>query len=157
MVALVTVPVAGSTVTTQTPFPLRLRRFISYVYSGKGAVIAMDWATESETGTGSEMLAATGCTADRCRFLGRGFLSEGAATTSGSSAGDACSVGAAGFGLRAIEAALRLGSDFFSSGGAMFVGVSSAVGICSGTGAASSFGAVATVDELDSVFFFFGF
>src|SRR6516165_7183520 len=79
IIALVTVPVAGSTVTTQTPFPLRLRRFISYVYSGKGAVIAMDWATESETGTGSEMLAAAGSTTGRRRFLGRGFLSAGAA------------------------------------------------------------------------------
>ena len=97
IIALVTVPVAGSTVTTQTPFPLRLRRFISYVYSGKGAVIAMDWATENDTGTGSEMLAATGWTAGRCLFLGRGFFSDGAATTSLSSAGDGCSVGAAGF------------------------------------------------------------
>jgi len=31
MVALVTVPVAVSTVTTQVPLPVRLRRFISYV------------------------------------------------------------------------------------------------------------------------------
>src|SRR5262249_12972583 len=97
IIALVTVPVAGSTVTTQVPFPLRLRRLISYVYSGKGAVIAMDLATESDTGTGSEMLAAAGSTAGLCRFLSRCFLSAGTATTSGSSAGGACLVGAADF------------------------------------------------------------
>ena len=97
MLALVTVPVAGSTVTTQTPLPLRLRRLISYVYSGKGAVIARDWATESDTGTGSEVFAAAGSTAGARRFLSRCFFSAGTATTSGSAAGDACSVGAADF------------------------------------------------------------
>jgi hypothetical protein len=45
----------------------------------------MDCATESDTGTGAEMLAASGCTADRGRFLDRCFFSAGAATTSGSS------------------------------------------------------------------------
>ena len=60
MVALMTVPVAVSTVTTQVPLPLRLRRFISYVYSGNGAVIAIDCATESDIGTGAEMLGASG-------------------------------------------------------------------------------------------------
>ena len=117
----------------------------------------MDWATENDTGTGSEMLAAAGSTAGRRRFLGRGFLSAGTATTSGSSAGDACSIGAADFRLGGIEAALRLGSAFFSSGGAMRVSPSSAAGICSGTGAVSCLGAVATVGALDSGFFFFGF
>ena len=38
------------------------------------------------------MLAASGCTAGRGRFLGRCFFSAGAATTSDSSAGDACSI-----------------------------------------------------------------
>ena len=45
MFALVTVPVALSTITTQIPFPLRLRRFISTVLSGNGAMIAIDFAT----------------------------------------------------------------------------------------------------------------
>src|SRR5919197_449511 len=93
MVASVTVPVAVSTVTTQVPLPARLWRFISYVYSGKGALIAIDCATESDIGTGAEMLATSGCTAGRGRFLGRGFFSAGTATTSGSSAEAACSVG----------------------------------------------------------------
>src|SRR5262245_178442 len=97
MVALVTDSVAVSTVRTQTPLPVRLPRFASYVYPGKGAVIAIDCATESDIGTGAEMLAASGCTAGRDRFLGRGFFSAGTATTTGSSAGDACSVGVAGF------------------------------------------------------------
>ena len=99
MVALVTVPVAVSTVTTQVPLPLRLRRFISYVYSGTGAVIAMDCATESDIGTGAEMLDASGCAAGagRSRFLDRDFLSLGTATIAGSSAEGACSVGGAGF------------------------------------------------------------
>src|SRR5438552_528523 len=96
MVALVTVPVAVSTVTTQVPLPVRLRRFASYGYSGKGAVIAIDCATESDIGTGAEMLGAAGCTAGRSRFLGRCFFSGGAAATSGSSTGGACSVGVAG-------------------------------------------------------------
>src|SRR5258708_36692178 len=97
MVALVTVPVAVSTVTTQVPLPVRLRRFASYGYPGKGAVIAMDCATESDTGTGAEILAASGSTPGRARFLGRGFLSAGTAPTAGPSAGGACSVGVAGF------------------------------------------------------------
>src|SRR5205809_7394916 len=81
MVALVTVPVAVSTVTTQTPFPVRLRRLASYGYSGNGAVIAIDCATESDIGTGAERLAASGCTAGRGRFLGRSFFSAGTAAT----------------------------------------------------------------------------
>ena len=99
MVASVTAPVVGSTVTTQTPFPLRLRRFISYVYSGKGAVVAMDCATESDIAAGAEMLGASDSTAGarRARFLGRVFLSRGTATTAESSAEGACSVGVAGF------------------------------------------------------------
>src|SRR5438046_10354902 len=97
IVAFVTVPVAVSTLTTQIPLPVRLRRFASYVYSGNGAVIAMDWATESDTGTGAEMLATSGCTAGRGRFLDRCFFSAGTATTAGSSAEDACSVVGAGF------------------------------------------------------------
>jgi len=97
MVALVTVPVAVSTTTTQMPLPLRLRRFISYVYSGKGAVIAIDCATESDIGTGAEMLTASGCTAGRGRFLVRGFFSADTATTAGTSAEGACPVGTAGF------------------------------------------------------------
>ena len=96
MVALVTVPVAVSTVTTQVPLPVRLRRFASYEYSGNGALIAIDCATESEIGTGAEMLAASGCTAGRGRFRGRGFLS-GTATTAGSSEEGVSSVGVADF------------------------------------------------------------
>jgi hypothetical protein len=57
----------------------------------------MDCATESDTGTGAEMLATSDCTAGRGRFLDRCFFSAGAATTSGSSAEDACSIVAAGF------------------------------------------------------------
>lgn len=60
MVALITDPVAESTVTTQMPCPLRLRRFISNVYSGKGALVAIDCATESDTGTGAEILTVSG-------------------------------------------------------------------------------------------------
>ena len=95
MVALVTVPVTVSTVTTQIPFPVRLRRFTSYVYPGKGALIAMDCATESDIGTGAEMLAASGCTEERGRFFARGFSS----TTTGAdcSAEAGSSVGVAGF------------------------------------------------------------
>src|SRR6201981_376970 len=82
MVALVTVPVALSTVTTQTPFPVRLRRFASYVYPGNGALIAMECATECDIGTGAEMLAASGCTVGRDRLFARGFFSPGSAAPS---------------------------------------------------------------------------
>ena len=71
--------------------------FISYVYSGKGAVIAKDCASERDIGTGAGMFAASGCTAGRGRFLGRGFLSAGTAATRASSAGAACPIGVAGF------------------------------------------------------------
>src|SRR5882762_5017792 len=95
--ASVTVPVAVSTVTTQIPLPVRLRRLASYGYSGKGALIAIDCATESDIGTGAEMFAASVCTAGRGRFFLRGFFSSGKATTGDSSAGGACSIGVAGF------------------------------------------------------------
>src|SRR4029450_613616 len=97
MVALVTVPVAVSTVTTQTPLPVRLRRFASYEYSGKGALIAIDWATDSDIGTGAGTLAASVCTAGRGRFFGWDFLSTGSTAGADSSAAGACSVGVAGF------------------------------------------------------------
>ena len=71
----------------QTPLPLRLRRFASYGYAGKGALIAMDCATESDIGTGAGILAGSGCTAGRGRFFGRGFFSTGATVIGESSAG----------------------------------------------------------------------
>src|ERR1700747_1391281 len=85
MVALVTVPVAVSMFTTQTPLPVRLRRFASYVYPGNGALIAMDCATESDIGTGAEMLTASGCTLGRDRLFARGFFSAGSGGSAASS------------------------------------------------------------------------
>src|SRR5437773_9199812 len=52
--ASVILPVATSTLTTQMPLPVRLRRFASYGYSGKGALIAIDCATDKDIGTGSD-------------------------------------------------------------------------------------------------------
>src|SRR5215472_18035 len=83
--ASVTLPVVGSTLTTQMPLPVRLRRFASYEYSGNGALIAMDWATESDIGTGAAMLAGSVCTAGGGRFFGRGFFSTGKNTGADSS------------------------------------------------------------------------
>ena len=97
ILASVTVPVAVSTVTRQTPLPVRLRRFASYVYPGKGALIAMDWATDSDIGTGAGMLATSVCIARRGRFFGRGFLAIGAIAGGDSSGETGCSVGGAGF------------------------------------------------------------
>src|SRR5207253_4549500 len=97
ILASVTVPVAVSTFTTHTPLPVRLRRFASYVYPGKGAVIAMDCATESDIGTGAGMLTGSGCTAGRGRFFSRGFFSAGTAATPDSSAEGACSTGVTDF------------------------------------------------------------
>src|SRR5262245_6572436 len=97
IIAFVTVPVVGSTVTTQTPLPVRLRRFASYVYPGKGAVIAMDCATDSDIGTGAARLAISGCAAGRGRFFARGFFSAGSAAAADSSSGGACSLTGASF------------------------------------------------------------
>src|SRR4029453_6151114 len=97
MVASVTVPDAVSTVTTQRPLPVMLRRFASEGYAGKGGLIAIDCATESDIGTGAEKLATSDCTAGRGRFFARSFVSEGTAAPAASSAAGACSVGVAGF------------------------------------------------------------
>src|SRR5262245_52221359 len=110
MVALVTVPVAESTVTTQTPLPVRLRRFASYEYSGNGALIAMDWATDSDIGTGAGILAASLCTAGRGRLFVRGFVSSGSTAVPDSSAGGAFSVTGATFSLGGVDALLWVGS-----------------------------------------------
>ena len=106
----------------------------------------MDWATESDTGTGAEMLAASGRTAGRGRFLGRVFLSAGTAITVGSSAEVGCSAGVAALSLGGTEAVFRLGSIFFSFAGASCVGNPSAGAAgWSGTAAASCLVAIATV------------
>src|SRR2546430_10170060 len=97
ILASVTVPVAVSTVTTQTPLPARLQRFASYVYSGNGALIAMDCATENDIGTGAAMLATSGCTRGRGRFFSGGFFSTGTTTGADSSAGGVCSATGATF------------------------------------------------------------
>ncbi len=72
------------------PLPVRFRRFASYGYSGKGALIAMDWATDSDIGTGAGVLTGSDCTGDRVRdrFFERGFVSTGA-TAGADSSGDA--------------------------------------------------------------------
>jgi hypothetical protein len=57
MLASVTFHVTGSIAMTQTPFPVPSRRFASWGYSGSGALIAIDWATESDINTGTGMLA----------------------------------------------------------------------------------------------------
>ena len=57
----------------------------------------MDCATESDIGMGAETLAASGCTAGRGRFLGRGFRWAGTATTAETSAEGAGSIVGAGF------------------------------------------------------------
>ena len=91
----------------------------------------MDCATESDTGTGAEMLAASGCTAGRGRFLGRGFLSVGTATTAGSSAGGACSVVGRRFLTWWHRGSAPIGLGLFLFRGAICAGASSEAGGCS--------------------------
>ena len=57
IIALVTFPVAVSTIMTQTPLPATLACFASYGYSGKGALTAIAWATDSDKEVGVEKLA----------------------------------------------------------------------------------------------------
>src|SRR6266853_1612158 len=90
--ASVTVPVAVSTVTTQIPLPVRLRRFASYGYSGKGALIAMDWATDRDIGTGSGTPPTSDSTRGGGFLFGRGFLA-GAVAGGDSSGESGCSTG----------------------------------------------------------------
>jgi len=115
----------------------------------------MDCATESDIGTGAEMLAGSGCTAGRGRFLGRGFFSTGATSGADSSGGGADFVMRAEV-MFVPASTARLGSTCFSSV-AVTPGSSSVGGICSGTGAVFCSGAVAVIWEVDSTFVFFDF
>src|SRR5437899_12220751 len=90
--ASVTLPVATSTLTMQMPLPVRLRRFASYGYSGKGALIAIDCATDRDIGTGSDTPPTSDSTRGGGFLFGRGFLA-GAVVGGDSSGETACSTG----------------------------------------------------------------
>ena len=156
IVASVTLPVAVSTVRTQTPLPVRRRRFASYGYSGKGALIAMDWATDSDIGTGSGILATSDCTGGRGRdrFFERCFLSTGGTAGTDSSGGGVDFIRCCDPELDVLASTAWLGSAFFSS--VVRTGDSSSTGgVCSGGGAVFCFVAVASVCEFASALFLF--
>ena len=132
--ASVILPVATSTLTTQMPLPVRLRRFASYGYSGKGALIAIDCATDRDIGTGSDTLPTSDSTRGGGFLFGRGFLA-GAVAGGDSSGETGCSTGCGGgVPLDAIVAGTGVASLFFSTEGTVS-GDSSAASGWSGTGA----------------------
>ena len=155
--ASVILPVATSTLTTQMPLPVRLRRFASYGYSGKGALIAIDCATDRDIGTGSGTPPTSDSTRGGGFLFGRGFLA-GAVAGGDSSGETACSTGCGdGAPFDAIVGGTEAASLFFSGEGTTSGGNSSAAGGWSGTGAVFCFGTVAGLCEFDSGFFFFDF
>src|SRR3989442_2852250 len=88
IIASVTLPLALSTVMTQTPLPVILARFAWYGYSGKGALSAMAWAAGNDNEVTAKELAASGCTAGVARFFTRDFFSTGRAGVGGFSVGN---------------------------------------------------------------------
>src|SRR5438105_14471201 len=84
IIASVTLPLAVSTVMTQTPLPVILARFAWYGYSGKGAFSAMDWAAGNETEVTAQELAASGSAPGVARRFTRGSFSTGLAGVRGS-------------------------------------------------------------------------
>ena len=116
----------------------------------------MDWATESDIGTGSGMLAASDCIGGRGRdrFFGRGFLSTGATAVADPSGGAADFVGCCDDESDVWVSTAWLGPAFFSSVGRTG-GSSSAAGVASGGGGVFCFGVVASVCAFRATFFFF--
>ena len=58
IIALVTLPLAVSTIMTQIPFPVILACFAWYGYSGKGALIAIAWAADNDKEVGVEKVGS---------------------------------------------------------------------------------------------------
>ena len=68
IIALVTMPLAVSTIIAQTPLPVIFACFASYGYSGKGALTAMAWAADKDSEVGVERLATSDCAAEAARL-----------------------------------------------------------------------------------------
>jgi hypothetical protein len=114
----------------------------------------MDWATDSEIGAGSGMPGGSGRAAGRGLLFERGFRSTGATAVEYSSGGAADLVKCVDVELDVLGSTASLGLAFFSS--VVRTGGSSSTGrVDSGACAVLRFGAVAGVREFGSVFFFF--
>jgi hypothetical protein len=89
MSALVTLPLAGSIVITQTPLPVILERRASYGYSGRGALVAITFAEDMDIGPTAFGLAigATGLVEAGCLGGGVGFSSTNSGFCSGIASG----------------------------------------------------------------------
>jgi len=92
MSALVTLPLPGSTVITQTPLPVVLERRASYGYSGRGALTAITFADDMDIGpTGPTGLGLaigdTGLVEGGCLGGGVGFSSTNSGFWSGIASG----------------------------------------------------------------------
>src|SRR5207247_7484582 len=85
IIASVTLPLAVSTVMTQTPLPVILARFAWYGYSGKGALTAIASAAGNDNEVTAGELAASGCAAGVARFFTRVFYSLGLCGVTGCS------------------------------------------------------------------------
>lgn len=90
--ALVTLPLLGSTVITQTPLPVILERRASYGYSGRGALTATAFAEDIDIGpmgpTGFGFaIGATGLFVGGLFGGGVGFSSTNSGLSSGTASG----------------------------------------------------------------------
>src|SRR2546421_9276889 len=84
--ALVTLPLAVSTIIAQTPFPVIFACFASYGYSGKGALTARAFAADKDSEVGVEKLATSDCAAEAVCFFARALFFIRATGDAGSSA-----------------------------------------------------------------------
>ena len=86
IIALVTLPLAVSTIIAQTPLPVIFARLASYGYSGKGALTARAFEADKDSEVGLEKLATLDCAAEATRFFARALFFIRATGDAGSSA-----------------------------------------------------------------------
>ena len=86
IIALVTLPLAVSTIIAQTPLPVIFACFAWYGYSGKGALTARAWAADKDSEVGVDKLATWDCAAEADRFFTRVLFFTRATGDAGSSA-----------------------------------------------------------------------
>jgi hypothetical protein len=91
IIASVTLPLSVWTVITQTPGPVTSLRFASYGYSGRGALNAIVWATDKDSGAASGDGVGSDCSGAAARVFTRAFLS-GVGAIASSCGGGVCSI-----------------------------------------------------------------
>jgi hypothetical protein len=111
MTALVTSPLAVSTVMTQTPLLVIWARRASYGYSGIGVLTATAFAADSDIVPTMRNSASPGWAAGVARFFARVFFSVGGAGVASSSIRGVSSAMGGGFSLAASVGISTVGSD----------------------------------------------